>query len=254
VVKIVKEENGTNNNSENANDGQDNVALRDLRGVFITAVWALIFLVLVAKFWPNLPQRMSFFTGNLFNLIIAFAVIAQVAIYRKQWQIMREQFVRTERAYVGIKSFESPPREKNPIMKLHNIGKQPADSVGVEIQMILLCPPEMVKRNPELFKPAVAPDMIWISFLRTKLFPAGVCFEVEIPLTESFSDTLILNLFAGQIRLIIQVRLKYKDGFDGVQSDYAFRWDSGGWRAWPVWTFDDLPNRIAEEQSRYHPK
>jgi len=56
----VEEENGINDNSENANDGQDNVALGDLRGVFIAAIWALIFLVLVAKFWPNLPRAWPF--------------------------------------------------------------------------------------------------------------------------------------------------------------------------------------------------
>src|SRR5438045_421242 len=104
------EENGTNDNTENADNGQNNVALRDLRGVFIAAVWALIFLILVAKFWPNLPQRMAFFTGNLFNLIIAFAVIAQVVIYRKQWAAMKRQIDSAEknsiwanRAYVVAK-------------------------------------------------------------------------------------------------------------------------------------------------------
>jgi hypothetical protein len=91
------EENRANENTENTNNGQNDAALRDLRGVFIAATWALIFLALVARCWPNLPQRMAFFTGNLFNLIIAFAVIAQVIIYRKQWQVMRLQWQEANR-------------------------------------------------------------------------------------------------------------------------------------------------------------
>src|SRR6266403_4725566 len=120
------EENRTDENTENANSGQNNVARRDLRGVFIAATWALIFLLLVARFWPNLPQRMAFFTGSLFNLVIAFAVIAQVVIYRKQWHVMERQWkeanrqaessaqlielmIANERAYMRVGSWK-PPR------------------------------------------------------------------------------------------------------------------------------------------------
>ena len=137
------EENGTNNNSENADNGQENVALRDLRGVLIAAASALIFLALVAKFWPNLPQRMAFFTDNLFNLIIAFAVIAQVVIYRKQWRIMEKQIKlmkMSERAYVVVDAFQPPKFGEDFITvegKLFNRGRTPAFNLRRNFQIAI---------------------------------------------------------------------------------------------------------------------
>jgi hypothetical protein len=62
-----------------------------LRGVFIAGSWAFISLLLTTLFWPNLTERTKFFTGNFLNLLIVFAIIAQIVIYRKQWRVMERQ-------------------------------------------------------------------------------------------------------------------------------------------------------------------
>jgi hypothetical protein len=72
-----------------------------LQGVCVAAFWVFIALLLAAIFWPNLSERTKFFTGNFFNLLIAFAVIAQVLIYRKQWQVMKQSTDIAERALVA---------------------------------------------------------------------------------------------------------------------------------------------------------
>ena len=119
--------------------------------------------------------------------------------------------------------------------------------------MILLVPLSTIKKySNHPLEPIHAPDMFWVSFLRTKLFRGGVCFDVEVPLEETLKPAELMCVSNAEARLVIQVRLKYSDGFSRGESDYAFRWDSG-WKSWPVWTRDDLPSRIAEEQSRYHP-
>ena len=96
--------------------------------------------------------------------------------------------------------------------------------------------------------------MFWVNFSRSKLFSGGVAFEVEVPIEEHFvrPTDYLAHVFGGNIRLIIQIRLKYQDGFGYLdESDYAFRWNPGGWVSWPLWVNDDVQKRIDEEISRY---
>lgn len=84
--------------ADNANSGQDNRRpFGYLQGVLIFGAWAFIGLLLVAVFWPNLSERTKFFTGNLWNLVIAFAVVAQVLVYRKQAIVMEDQLKALQR-------------------------------------------------------------------------------------------------------------------------------------------------------------
>jgi len=96
---------------------------------------------------------MAFFTGNLFNLIIAFAVIAQVVIYRKQWRIMRRQtaisqamidnakdsFYLSERAYMGLQTFKIksflPDQKPELEMVFINGGRTPAWDVAIQLSL-----------------------------------------------------------------------------------------------------------------------
>ncbi|MGB7925416.1 MAG: hypothetical protein WCF57_19415 [Pyrinomonadaceae bacterium] len=89
---MIEEDNATKDTQNADNSQDDSRPLGYLQGVFVAGAWAFIGLLLVALFWPNLSERTKFFTENLFNLIIAFAVIAQVVIYRKQWHVMLQQW------------------------------------------------------------------------------------------------------------------------------------------------------------------
>lgn len=79
-----------------------------LRWVFIVGGIAVGGLLIASICWPNLSERTKFFTGNLLNLVIALAVIAQVLIYRKQWESMRDALRRQEtdlRQWIEIQPF-----------------------------------------------------------------------------------------------------------------------------------------------------
>jgi hypothetical protein len=90
------EENDTDHNSTDADDGHNNSKSSYLSWVFIAGGIAVVGLLAASICWPNLTERTKFFTGNLLNLVIALAVIAQVLIYRKQWGAMRESIQRQE--------------------------------------------------------------------------------------------------------------------------------------------------------------
>jgi len=160
----VAEEDDPYQDKKNADSSQSDGPLVYLRGVFVAGAWAFIGLLLTALFWPNLTERTKFFTGNFLNLLIVFAIIAQIVIYRKQWRVMERQsklmheglnetrkiiahndrFSRiNSRAYVFIDTakLEAPISSgKFPCAKivLKNSGKSPAYSHRVRVEQAFL--------------------------------------------------------------------------------------------------------------------
>jgi hypothetical protein len=131
----VVEENQTKEHANDAQSGEGDGIPPYLRGVFIAGAWGFISLLLTAIFWPNLTERMKFFTSTLWILVTTFAVIAQVVIYRKQWQVMDRALYVSERPYVvvyGI-SVTNLPFEADKLIvyevKIENKGKTPAYNV-----------------------------------------------------------------------------------------------------------------------------
>lgn len=205
-------------------DGLANGIPSYLRGVFIAGAWAFVGLVLVAKFWPNLPQRMAFFTGNLFNLIIAFAVVAQVAIYRRQWEVMRKQFefvMIGERAYVGVVNvlLDNPlavGQAPSFAVVISNTGRTPAWGVIAYVRLIMhhvslgeaveFWPPEQVKSG-ELG------GLIGAGERRTMHYP-----QEKPKLTSSQLEALTTE----SLKLYVIGEGHYRD-FQGVEHTFPFR-------------------------------
>lgn len=88
----MTEKNNPNHESGKTNNGHRNGNPSYLGLVFISGSIAVAGLLVTSIWWPNLTERTKFFTGNLLNLVIALAVVAQVLIYRKQRDIMKQQW------------------------------------------------------------------------------------------------------------------------------------------------------------------
>jgi hypothetical protein len=88
----------SDHDSAQADGGHNDGKLSHLRWVLIGGAIAIAGLLIASIWWPNLTERTKFFTGNLLNLVIALAVIAQVLIYRVQARIMERQLRATELA------------------------------------------------------------------------------------------------------------------------------------------------------------
>ncbi len=84
ATKSMVEPNQTPEDAKNGNAAQNLGRAAHLRPLLIAGTLAALFLLLASVFWPNLSERTKFFTGNVLNLVISVAVIAQVVIYRKQ--------------------------------------------------------------------------------------------------------------------------------------------------------------------------
>ena len=86
---MVVEANNTDYNTGETDNGRRNSEPSYLGWLFVCGWIAVGGLLVASIWWPNLTQRSKSFTGNLLNLVIGFAVIAQVLIYRKQPDTMR---------------------------------------------------------------------------------------------------------------------------------------------------------------------
>lgn len=159
---MIEKEN-TNHDSSKTN-GHRNSEPSYLRLVFICGGIAVAGLLVASIWWPNLTERTKFFTGNLLNLVIGLAVIAQVLIYRKQRDIMQNQWIAmrksiaqakaqtkildrsfraSTRAYIFINeaTLEDPIASGNypyPKLVLQNSGKTPAHRYRVRFEQAFL--------------------------------------------------------------------------------------------------------------------
>ena len=224
--------------SDDTDDGYDGRgSLGYLQGICIAAIWVFLALLLVAVFWPNLSERTKFFVGNFFNLLIAFAVIAQVLIYRKQWQVMerqweavreqtknaREAFYIGERAYIHVQDMLMSSITANPISikaNLLNAGRTPAWNVHCTTD-IVLGPPDH-DPPPHNQKP---------SFLKGEgsFIPTGAVQEVRMTFPGfPISATEVKSIEAGILTIFIVGSIRYKTILSDLpQVDHFWmQWDS----------------------------
>lgn len=62
-----------------------------LRWIFVAGGVFFVALLIGSIFIPNLTERVKFFTANVLSLSVLVAIIVQAYIYRRQWEMMREQ-------------------------------------------------------------------------------------------------------------------------------------------------------------------
>lgn len=209
----------------------------------------------------------NFIVTNLLSSLIFAAVVIQAVVYVVQWLAMRNALKQgreglqiSERAYVGVRNITLVPTRSRDIAKkdmqnivvgVENIGRLPADSIYVTVDVITLIPESIRAKYPNSLSGHYNYNWWW-DFKSTKLFRGNINFEIPIPLDEKLDPIQWSQIGPGHARMIAQIRIDYVDGFEHPQrSDYAFRHDAGKWVPWWAWTSDEIERRIAEEIGRY---
>jgi hypothetical protein len=164
-------------------------------------------------------------------------------------EIARQKVISDQRAYISEVSLKQSNDSDNAILTYENTGKLTADEVITYVDMILLVPQALVEKQPDSLRESYM-FCWWFNRGRIPLND-----HVEVPLGECLNPMEKEKLHGAHVRLIAQIRIKYKDGFDNPDScERAFRYHLGNWLPWPMWTSEDVQSRIAEERSRYQPK
>jgi hypothetical protein len=267
-------------NQANTGSGEKETAEdeRSLRELVVTTLWVLgclVFVLVIAAIWffisyaidPRLTDPVQFIGVNVLNTLIFVAIVAQVMIYRKQRDIMKaqaeaaskaveiaeRQLKHDHRARLVIEGLSSTTSETQ-VLRIQNTGKLAADPADVLVDMIVLAPPKWVERANETEGASPlreAYDHAW-SF---NIGPVVTGRDLDIPLSEALTSLECAVWRSGNLRIIAQIQIEHGDGFGQTEiSKRAFRFDSGKWKDWPVWTATTKEQRIAEEQARYHPQ
>lgn len=226
------EKKDTNHDSSETNSGHRDSKPSYLRLVLVCGGIAVVGLLVASIWWPNLTERTKFFTGNLLNLVIALAVIAQVLIYRKQrdimaqqretmerqWQVMddqsakmKETFVTANCASVSVHSVELNKAGKTVLVRIENTGNMPAGDIRIFLRLFTFGPPEWHGRG-DLANQDTKSASVRVNYGRTKLFKGSLPILLTFFLSD-WTDSEFRNIDKGTHSLTLIGYVEYSDGF-----------------------------------------
>jgi hypothetical protein len=227
-------------------------------------------LIIASRYVSGDTDPIQFITGNLLNVLIFAAIVAQVLIYRKQRDVMRRQWRTMERqarsadqsvvfglrAYVGIHSLDPIDTETKRIcLRIENSGKVPAYDVNVKVLMEVRIPeqsiPDEQARNPPWKIGGGFTHMNWgysHHYGRAKLFPRGnLPIAIPVALNSWLSRKQIDLIAEGPAEMRFKGNIEFNDGFHkGKNSSFAFRYshESHQWIVDAVITKEEVETRI----------
>lgn len=147
------------------------------------------------------------------------AMQGQLKVVERQTALMESQTC----SYVGIHSVDLRRDTKTVILKIENTGNVPADGLKVSYQIILI---EQTWDTPTHDYKS---DVIEEDFGNIKLFRGNLQIHITIELrdfwlTEKASQNFSL-VNQGGVKLHIEGRIDYRDGFGSQNTEFAFVYD-----------------------------
>lgn len=241
----------TNGNALKAAYAQYKLLPVGLKWILKTVTAALIILLVISVLMPHLAERVKFFTANSLNLFLLFAVIVQAYIYRRQWEIMEEQWKAVNeqveimrkqarsmdesvvfglRAHVGVGSIKFDLDRKRVFIEIENIGKVPAKDIKLEVILSVKIPQEFISRIPVAQKVGRPFQFMQIDtgaeYGGTKLFPGSLPITFVVHLDNDLLDNDQYGLItAGHAKVVVNGLITFHDGFNsGKKTPFSFRY------------------------------
>src|ERR1700686_1971292 len=185
-----------------------------LRWVLVGGGIVWLVLLAVAVWHPGITTRVKFFTDSTLNLFIVLAVVAQVLVYRKQWDVMERQAriadqqreimqsqiesaEVTDRAYVGIANVVLTVSSDQPtvIVTWVNGGRTPA--------LHFRAMPVLIWNDKPGTNVLRFIDDDYDTGVRGTFLPAGATLEVPYKQDLKITDEVIKSLLNGSKQLFI---------------------------------------------------
>ncbi len=216
-------------------------------GLVISALWV------ASRYLDTLvTDPIQFITANLVNALIFFAIAAQVLIYRKQrdimkqqWQAMRDAIAETreqtgmtvasiiisQSSYVGIADLNLDPSNRI-LIKIENRGNIPAEGVKLRLDALGGIKTDYVGKNPQArrsFSQAFSVD-----YGRAKLFRDSLPFTYSV-LLDSFLSPHEIDLIRQNKGVFgLRGHIDYHDGLnvkDIRRTEFSYLCLNGVWHA-----------------------
>jgi hypothetical protein len=198
-------------------------------------------LLLTSHYVAAITDPVQFVTGNLLNTLIFIAIVAQVLIYRKQrdimeqqWNAMREQANLTRRsitisnsASVGVHSIEYDKQAHVILVKIENIGLVRAYGISMFMEVIVGIhePDTDFRENPESARGFLRYRLENESYGSTELLRGNLQITRDFQMVGTLRAKEIDLLEKGRANLSVSGWIKYGDGFTkGAQQTRFFFW------------------------------
>lgn len=227
-----------------------------LRRILIVGGLLLVGLLAASVFVPNMADRIKFFTVNALSLLVLFAIIIQIYISQRQWEIMKQGTVISEqalkvsnRAYVGVHSITEDFEKQRIVLMVENTGIVPAENLKVTGQVWVIMPKSGLVGLRGGFD--YANCSFSQSFYNTRLFRGNLKTRVTIDLIKITlaNKTYISSVAGGLGTLWLIGSIEYGDGFaPGQITQFAFTYEGGG--QWTGSSINDPEMMKKQEQAK----
>lgn len=192
------------------------------------AVLGVLIIGVVARWLPDMKDRMKFFADSSFSWLILVVVAIQAYIYTRQWRVMEKQtetseaqidamrdaFYVGERAYMYLKNIFPQPFEMGKPIIVHiiyaNGGRTPAREVHVTTEYHIRSPEYELK--PHIQKAEYLKSSGWFVPARGEAPEILTCDEIV-------TESLIKEFKAGRRVLYVAGVCTYKDFSGELQTD-----------------------------------
>jgi hypothetical protein len=241
---------GESENPQKANSNPFSVAYSRFKRIPITgrvvggALMGVLILAAVARFLPDMKERMKFFTDSVLGWLVFVIVAVQAYIYKWQAKIMGDSLVISQCARVGVHSIEPDWPDQILYLIIENTGHVPADDIEVSGIAEVIIP--MSANKAQVFDHAFKQP-----FYRAQLTSGNLKIKVRILLDRVPPEYLPLN--PGNAIFRVAGHISYKDGFGNNECDFELtHWNANeGWVVFPVQTIEDWA-RIREQEKTSH--
>jgi len=231
------------------------------RRVIGGALLGVLIIGAVARWLPDMKDRMKFFADSSLSWLIFVIVAVQAYIYGKQWKVMDKQVVFGLRAYVGVKDISDIDfNNKRISFHIENIGKVPAKDINVSIEVEVRIPEKWAdgqsKQPPWVRLANLSQSLTWKAnhdYGRIRLSPGS--FGLAIPVSLSWlSNGHMLLIWEDKAEIFFRGNIGFHDGFHrGKNSPFSFRYirRQEAWITHPILTRADIEEKLAERTKKY---
>jgi hypothetical protein len=216
------------------------------------ALLGVVVLATVARWLPDMKERMKFFTDTAFAWLVFVVVLVQSYIYRSQTEIMGNTLLISSQSYVCIRDIQVEQVRDRIFIEVENLGRVPANNVTVSFWLRLELPATFARKNPSFQK-------VYQYGEKSELFSGNLPIRIQIPHTEWLDGTEIGFIKAEVGTLIAEGLITFYDGFQPGKPKYthfAFDYDMGEKKWYPrrILSLEETRKAIKEQTAKENPK
>lgn len=170
------------------------------------AVVGVLVLAAVARWLPDMKERMKFFTDSALGLLVFVIVAVQAYIYQWQAKIMGDSLRIGSQAYVCIGDIKVDLEKDRVFVEIENLGKVPASNIAVDILLTLKIPPKFKRKDAEF-------DAAY-RFIGSELYAGNLPLTFRVPHNLWLGEEDIGLFKSGRADLLASGTIHFWDGFE----------------------------------------